>query len=82
MLAGFHDANIVALELKDEKILEIVFLAEQQKKKMIVYGLEKLRVSDFEEGNIVSRVYYYSEHDSVDSANYPDTHRKRRKRPR
>ncbi|MCF6256874.1 MAG: hypothetical protein L3K25_11360 [Gammaproteobacteria bacterium] len=64
MIPGFHDAKIISvqLELQDDSLLRINTLHEKRIKSINVQGLIKLRVSDFEEGNIVSRVYSYTGH--------------------
>ncbi len=55
MIPGFHDAKIISvqLELQDDSLLRINTLHEKRIKSINVQGLIKLRVSDFEEGNIV-----------------------------
>ena len=60
MLPGFHDAKISSIKLEENNLLSIKTLHREAEKYINIEGLVKLRISDFEEGNIISRIYSYS----------------------
>ncbi|GAO92195.1 hypothetical protein CFN58_06865 [Pseudomonas avellanae] len=53
--SDFHDKNLTSISTNNE-VLVLGFSALEWDTRIILGGLEKLRVSDFKEGNIISSV--------------------------
>ncbi|WP_434702526.1 hypothetical protein J3P85_16600 [Pseudomonas sp. Z1-12] len=51
----FHDGKLISIAVMDD-ILAVEVLAQDKITKIQLSGLEKLRVTDFKEGNIINAV--------------------------
>lgn len=59
MLSGnFHDGNLISISTKDDTLVLCVS-ALGEVKNIIINDLERLRVSDFKEGNIINSAHVF-----------------------
>lgn len=60
MIRSFHDQNLSAVSICDDTLKLEILGNEQEKTWIAVEGLEKLRISDMEEGNIIANLRIFS----------------------